>query len=185
MKNNAIHDFILAKERNIVVAAAVSDAWAEARAHVVNKFLNRLGTKLVKHLRGWEHEPWKQFLVEPYSNFSFWKTAWVDQYWIVLQCQPGGQQLLFGVMRNEDRIGRRPFCPEILTAIQKIHPSARSRTWWEAVVTLRSPAPDWSKPEVLWQMHTDAAFLNDVAEQLLAVAKASESIVDRLVKKRH
>jgi hypothetical protein len=32
-------------------------------------------------------------------------------------------------------------------------------------------------------MHTDPTFLNPVAEQILSVAKATESIVDRLVKK--
>ena len=46
---------------------------------------------------------------------------------------------------------------------------------------MQSPAANWRKPEVLWQMHTDTKFLEDVAEQLLGVAEISEPIVDRFV----
>ena len=42
------------------------------------------------------------------------------------------------------------------------------------------PAPDWRKPEVLWQMHNDDKFLVSVAEQLLEVTKISVPFVDRL-----
>ena len=49
---------------------------------------------------------------------------------------------------------------------------------------LRSPAPDWSKPDVLWRMHKDPEFVTDLANQLLEIAEVSEHIIDRLVRKK-
>jgi hypothetical protein len=49
---------------------------------------------------------------------------------------------------------------------------------------MQSPAADWRKPEVLWRIHKDKSFLDDVAEQLLGVAEVSESIIDRLARKK-
>jgi hypothetical protein len=71
-----------------------------------------------------------------------------------------------------------------LAAIKEQYPSARSRAWWEAVIDLHSPAPDWTEPTVLWRLHKDDKFLGEVAEQLLAVAKISEPILDRLARSK-
>ena len=49
---------------------------------------------------------------------------------------------------------------------------------------MQSPAADWGRPEVLWQMHTNPKFLDEVAEQLLTVAEISERLVDRLAGKK-
>jgi hypothetical protein len=46
---------------------------------------------------------------------------------------------------------------------------------------MQSPAADWHDPKVLWRVHTDNKFLEDVAEQLLGMAEISEPIVDRFV----
>jgi hypothetical protein len=71
-----------------------------------------------------------------------------------------------------------------LTAIGKPYPSAIAGKWWEAKMTMRSPAADWQQPDVLWRMHKDRSFLENVAEQLLEVARISEPIVDRLVQRK-
>ncbi len=47
----------------------------------------------------------------------------------------------------------------------------------------RPPAGDWGKPDVLWRMNKDSKFLDDVAGQLLQVAKISEPIIAGLVRK--
>ena len=45
---------------------------------------------------------------------------------------------------------RKQALAELLTAVQSIYPSAKSNPRWKWVyATLRSPAPDWSKPDVL------------------------------------
>ena len=51
-------------------------------------------------------------------------------------------------------------------------------------MTMTVPAADWRDPDVLWQMHKDFKFLESVAEQLLELAKISEPIVDRLVRRK-
>jgi hypothetical protein len=49
---------------------------------------------------------------------------------------------------------------------------------------MQSPAADWHEPSVLWQMHKDPRFCDDVAGHLLAVAKISAPFVDQLVAKK-
>jgi hypothetical protein len=79
---------------------------------------------------------------------------------------------------------KRPFCEELLTAIKRLHPSARAKAWWEARITMRSPATDWRSPDVLWRMHTEDTFVDNVAAQLLEVAKISVPFIDRLARKK-
>jgi hypothetical protein len=44
---------------------------------------------------------------------------------------------------------------------------------------------DWGKPEVLWRMRDEKdEFLNEVAEQLLNVARISAPFVDQLAQKK-
>ena len=90
--------------------------------------------------------------------------------------------MVIGVYREKETIGNRPFCDELRRAVKEGFPSATINGWWEARIPLESPAADWRKPEVLWQMHKDEKFLEDVAEQLLELAKISEPIVDKLVR---
>jgi inactivated superfamily I helicase len=49
---------------------------------------------------------------------------------------------------------------------------------------MTSPASDWRKPEVLWKMHKDPAFLESVAEQLVDLAKVSEKVIARIERKK-
>ena len=101
-----------------------------------------------------------------------------------LQFGDYGRTMSFGLSRDEkqDHISKRPKCAKVLNAVNKIHPSAAAMNWWEARVVMRNPAASWREPEVLWRMHQDKQFLEDVAEQLLEVAKISEPIVDGLVR---
>jgi len=116
--------------------------------------------------------------------YFFWKPAWeAASYYISLECANYGQQMLFGVFRDEERIQKRKFCPELFAAVKKHFDSAVSRPWYEAVVEMQQPATDWRKWDVLWQLHKDNTFLDNVAEQLLDMANISEKIVDGLAKK--
>jgi hypothetical protein len=186
MKSDPIQDYILRNQRNLRIAAAVGSAWPEAREKLVSGFLDRLETRLKKKLRGWKSErAGGRFFVDAYSGYYFYKPAWEGQYGLGLQCNDYGEQTVFGVYREKERIGKRPFCDELLNAVKKVQPSARShKWWWEARMTMRSPAVDWRKPEALWRMHTDDTFLKEVAEQLLVLARTVEPIVDRLVRKK-
>jgi hypothetical protein len=140
--------------------------------------------KLIKQFKGWKFDIGGRFFIEPHPYLSFWKRAWENQYWIILQSNNYGEKMLFGVGRDAIQIAKRPFCMELLDVVRMLHPSARSTKWYEAQVTMRSPAADWRKTEVLWRMHTDKLFLNDVAEQLLEIAKNTEHIIDKLARQK-
>ena len=86
----------------------------------------------------------------------------------------------FGIVRDEGLIADRPLAPELLDAVRKLYPSARSGKWWEAAVEMRSPATNWRLPEILWRIHTDLSFLKAVAEQISELAKGAEALLDRL-----
>jgi hypothetical protein len=184
MKTEPIQDYILKNERNLRIAAAVGDAWPEAKEKLVSGFLDRLELRLTKHLKGWTFNRWERFLVDGWPSYNFWRPLWEDQYYISLQADNYGETISFGVGRNKDEIAKRPFCPKLLNTVRRLHPSARPHGWWEARATMRSPEPDWRKPEVLWRMHKDADFLQQVADQLLEVAQASAPIIDRLARKK-
>ncbi len=185
MKTEPIQDYILKSEHNLRIAAVVGDAWPEAREQLVSGFLDRLDTRLKRKLTGWKSERWGgRFFAESYPGYYFWKPAWEDQYYLCLECNEYGQRMIFGVMREKDLIGKRPFSEELLDAVRKVQPSARTHSWWEARITMRAPAADWRKPEVLWQLHKDTKFLESVAKQLLGVATNSAPIVDRLARKK-
>jgi hypothetical protein len=182
--NDPIQDYILKNERNLSVAFAIGETWPKTRAKIVAGFLGKLESRLKKILKGWKYEQYKTFFTDAYGAYYFWKPAWENRYAIGLQCYRNGIRMDFGVERDKDKIGKRPYSDELLSAITRLHPSAQQNEWWEATIKMRNPAPDWRKPEVLWRMHTDAKFLEDVAEQLLNIAKISEPIIDRLVRNR-
>ena len=184
MSTESIQDFILKDEQNLRIAAAVGEAWPEARRQLVDGFLSRLSARLLKELPGWKAENWKEFLVYQYACFYLYKESWVGEYYITLQAHHSGATMQFGVQRDEAILEKRPLDPQLLAAVKEVQPSARSQTWWDAVVAMREPAPDWRAPEILWRMHTDEKFLAIVAEQLLAVARVAESHIDRLTKKQ-
>jgi len=180
-----IQDYILEDENKLRTAAAVFDAWVEVRTKLVLSFLDRLkcALQLKKELEGWEFELWGRPFINSGAGFSFGKPEWKKEYDVSLSLLDYGQYVKVGLGRNADleHIKKRPHCDELLTAVSKLHPSARAKKWWEAAVTLQSPAAHWQEPKVLWQMHTDPKFLEDVADQLLGVAEISERIVDRFV----
>ena len=184
MKSDPIQDYILTSEQNLCIAATVYETWPEARDQLVSEFLNRLRLKLLAQLNNWEFGKSERFFIDRDPCWYFWKPAWTDQYSVILQCPNYGERMQFGLSRDETHIKNRSFCPEALDAVKTIHPSAKAVPWYEALVTMRSPSPDWRRPEVLWRMRVDIKFLDDVAEQLLEVAKIVEPIIDGLVRKK-
>ncbi len=184
MKTEPIQDYILKNERNLQIAAAVGDAWPKARERLVSDFLNRLDARLKRKLKGWESGPYGgQFFLDANPGYYFWKPGW-QHHSIGLQCNDYGRIMVMGMSRGTDDTRKLPLEPRLLKAMQKIHPSAKSQAWWDARVNMYSPSADWSTPEILWRMQADPKFLADVAEQLLALAKVSEPIVDRLGRRK-
>jgi hypothetical protein len=182
MKTDCIRDYILRNAHSLRIATVVAQAWPEAREHLVGGFLARLHSRLAKKLKAWRFEAEDRFFTDPYASYHLWKPAWENQFHVTLQFGKYGQEMTFGVSLAAPK--RRGFCAELLDAVKKHYPSAHQQSWWEARVRMQSPAPDWRVPDVLWRMHTDKEFLDDVAEQLLDVAKIAQPIVDRLVRKK-
>lgn len=185
MKSNPIHEYILKSESNLSVAAAIETEWPEARAKLVSAFLERLASRLKKSLKGWDGGPWGApfFSVGQWPGFAIWKPAW-EYYSIAFQCCQDGVWMKKGVIRDTSDTEKLPLHEPLLRAVQKILPSAKSDLWWEAVTVMHSPAPDWRKPEVLWRIHKDPAFLTDVANQLLEIAEITAPIIDGLAKRQ-
>lgn len=183
MKANPIREYILKNERNLKIAAAVGTAWPEVREQLVASFIDQLEDRLLKKLRGWKPEPSDEYTRGSWSSFAVYKPTWEKQYYVTLFFDITGQEVSFGVLRDEEFIKKRPHSQQILDAVRSRHPSAKSSSWWEANITMRSPATDWGKPETLWQLHKDQKFLDKVEEQLLQVAIVAAPSIDRAVKK--
>lgn len=184
MNTESIRDYIIENEQNLRIAAVVSEAWPEARQKLVKLFLGRLEDRLKSELKGWEFDQDGVIYVDDYTSYDLWKPAWRGQYGLALQWGQYGKEMVFGVYREKEKIGTRPFSGDLLEAIRKEYPSARTNSWYEARIQMKNPASDWSSPEILWQMHTDPKFLEEVVKQLLEVAKISEPIIERLVQKK-
>jgi hypothetical protein len=182
MKTDTIEDYILKNEHNLRIAAAVGEAWPEARDRLVSAFLDRLDTRLKRKLKGWEFARAGRFFIDAYPGYYFWKPTW-KRYNLGLQCHEYGARMLFGVEIEQKYVGKTPVSEDLLEAVRKLQPSARANAWWAVRIVMRTPAPDWRKPEVLWQMHKDGKFLDTLAEQLLDVARVSEKIINRLERK--
>jgi hypothetical protein len=180
IESTPVTEFILSSEKNLRIAEAVHSGWEVVKDTIARDFCRQLEAELKKNLPEWESGNWG-FLSSRRGSFGIWKPGWNGQYQILLQPEEYGAEMTYGVMRNEKTIAKRPFSTELLEAVKKQVPSARSKTWWEALITLQSPAPDWRTPETLWQMKTQETFLQEVASQLLELARLSEKLVDSLV----
>jgi hypothetical protein len=184
MNTESIQNYIIESEQNLRIAATVSEAWPEARQKIVQLFLGRLDDRLKIELKGWESGRDGIIYADDYATFDFWKPAWHDQYGLSLQWGKYGKEMVFGVYRDKEKIGTRPFSGDLLEAVRKKFPWASTNWWYEARIKMKNPSSDWSSPEVLWQMHTDPKFFEEVVEQLVEVAEISEPIIERLVQNK-
>lgn len=180
MKNESIQNYILKSPRNLTIAAAVGEAWPEAREKLVLGFLDRLDARLKTKLKGWQSEREQNFYETSWASYNLWKPTWRNEYGLGLMWVDYGKEMVFGVWRDSDNFGRRQHCGELLNAVKAIESSAKSDNWWEARIRMDRPASDWCMPEVLWEMHTDKKFLDAVALRLLKVVEVSEAIINRL-----
>jgi len=183
MTTKPIQEFIIQGEENLRIAAAVAETWPEARRQLMSSFLNRLQTQLTRKLKGWE--PWRDSdCLKAGAGYYITKPEWRESYWIGFDCWDDCSKIYIGISWETDN-ARNQAHAELLTALQTRYPSAKYNPRWPWVFAqLRSPAPDWSKPDVLWRMHKDPEFVTDLANQLLEIVKVSEHIIDRLVRKK-
>jgi hypothetical protein len=182
MNTKPIQEFIIQSEENLRIAEAVADALPTALNKMTEEFLARLDMRIKGGLPGWKSEKDSIFFTDRYPTYSFWKPEWAGQYGLALQFGEYGKEMVLGVYREKEKVGNRPFCGELMTAVKEVYRQAETNPWWDARIRMDSPDENWRKPEVLWRMHQDDSFLNDVAEQLLELAKISEPIVDKLVR---
>ena len=182
MNTKPIQEFIIKNEENLRIAEAVAEALPNARYKLTEGFLARLDARIKKGLLGWKSGKDSIFFTDRYPTYYFWKPEWVGQYGVALQFGEYGKEMVFGVYREKEKVGNRPFSDELMIAVKEVYRRAETNPWWDARIPMESPAEDWRKSNVLWRMHKDDSFLNDVAEQLLELAKLSEPIVDRLVR---
>lgn len=184
MNLDAIRAFILKDLRNFSIARAVFEVWPQCREQIAQEFFKRLEAALLQKLPGWHATPGQDYYEVPWATFKLGKAIWGNEYEIPLQFVRLGRSIQFGVARTAGSATTRPFSKELLEAITKLHPTAKAALpSWDALVVLRTPAPDWQEPEVLWRMHSEPSFLKEVSEQLLGVAQTAEPILDLLSKK--
>jgi hypothetical protein len=168
------------------IAATVSEAWPEAKARIVSDFLRQLGDSLTKKRKGWRTGIDNgHFFLDPWPSFEFYKPEWGTDYSLTLQCGRYGEIMLFGVTRDENKVPGLELCSEILEAVRKLYPAAKTAKWWEALISLRSPSPDWRKPEILWRIRTDQDFMDDIENQFIDLANEVEAIIDRAAQKNN
>lgn len=184
MNPESIQGYILSSERRLRIASSVGEAWLEARRKLIERFLGELNDLVIGKLKGWKSEPYQEFFVGSEPNYAFWKPAWEGRCFLALHCGSSGRKMAFGIMREVRFKDFKKTCPNLFQTVQKSFPTARSNRWWEAMVAMDDPAEDWTKPDVLWRLHTDKAFLTSVAGQILEMAKICEPLIDRWTKKK-
>ena len=194
MNSDPVQDYILEEENKMRTAAAIFNAWPEVRKKLVKGFLDRLkrALRLKKELEGWEIDLWGCPFEDGEAEFGLWKKAWKEEYYVSLCFDNHGHKVCFGLARDayKPHVKNCSPCPKLLTAVKEHYPSAGASKWWEARISVQSLSEqplteDWGKPEVLWRMHDEKdEFLNEVAEQLLNVAKISVPFVDQLAQKK-
>jgi hypothetical protein len=177
-----VKQFIAESEQNLDIATAIYEQYEEAREAIVKAFLARLETDLSANLKGWSFSYDPPFFTSAYGSFSLNKLSWENRYAILLEAYDWGERMIYGVWRNEALIGSVPRSAELVGAVRKKLPDATSRKYYEAEIRLTSPAKDWRKPGVLWRMHSDATFRQEVKALLLEVVELGEKRIDALVK---
>ena len=182
MNTKPIQEFIIQSEENLRIAEAVAETLPNARHKMTEEFLARLDKRIKEGLPGWKSGRDSVFFTDRYPTYYFWKPEWIGQYGVALQFGEYGKEMVFGLYREKEKVGNRPFSEKLMTAIKEVYSRAGTNPWWEARIPMESPAENWRKPEVMWRMHKDDSFLDDVADQLLELAKISEQIVDQLVR---
>ena len=111
------------------------------------------------------------------------KKPWKERYRIRIEAyQFGRGGMGFGVWRDPELVGRIPLPAELLAAVKEDFPRATSRDYFEAEISMTSPAADWRTPKTLWRIHSDEAFRAEVEALLLQIVTLTEEHIDALVK---
>ena len=183
MNPKTIQDFIMESEENLSIAEETVVALPLARYKIAEGFLSRLKGELSCKLPHWKFRRRDKFFIDSGAGYQVFKEGWGHQYNIELHFGGCGRDMKFGVDHNDDFIGERAFCPELLDSLKNDYPDACKASKWEVLIKMERPASNWQSAEMLWRMHTDKHFLAEVAGHLLIVAQRSEPIIDGLVAK--
>jgi hypothetical protein len=155
------------------------------RRRIAEEFLRRLSGRLLAELPGWKSDAWEQFFEHGYANFYVEKQSWFGEYGVTLQADCNGRRMMFGIQRDNNKtVAEWPLSGELLDAVRPVFASVKAKQWWDVQMPMRNPASDWTTPEALWRMHADQSVLDMVADQMLIVAKTTESIIDRITEKK-
>jgi hypothetical protein len=171
--------FLLGDIRRLELAAHVTDAWIGLKSRIWAEFLVRLEIRLARQLSIVDRRTDDGPFVGGgrYPTFKIWLTGWPTTRALALQSAEGGKVVRFGIVRETNCRTQLPMKPEILNSIREGFPNASDKgvgSWWEAFIPMTSPASDWSRPDVMFRMHGEASFLEEVATQLRHVAVSTE-----------
>lgn len=181
--NADLVEYILADVQNVRIAAAVAEAWPQVQRKAADGFRSRIQARLSPQLPGWNLEPHAQPYLERKAALYLWKPHWHDYFGVALQWWRSGVETRVGVYRESDDDGKLPRVPGLLAAVKQAFPSARDQSWWEALIPCRDPGPDWTTPEVIGRMAGDPEFADEVAGNLLELARLAEPILDAAVER--
>jgi len=177
-----VKEFITASPQNLEIATAIYEQYTAAREQILKNFFERLGKRLMADLPGWGYEYGPPFFTDQYGVFRIFKDSWKRRYEFVLEAYRWGERMNWGVWRREESLNGKPRSPEILAAVKKAFPAAKSRVYYEAEIPITSPATDWQKPDVLWRLHSDREFLREVEGLFKTLIEIAEGPVDKCVK---
>ena len=177
-----VSQFITESERNLEIASVIYEQYEAARQQIVKEFFDRLTADLKAKLPGWSFRYSEPFFDARHGAFDMFKKPWKERYRIRIEAYQFGVSMGFGVWRDRDLVRGIPFSAELLAAVKEDFPRATSRDYFEAEISMTSPAPEWRTPKALWQIHSDEAFRAEVEALLLQIVTLTEEHIDALVK---
>ena len=139
VNTKSIQKFILQSERNFRIAAAVAEAWREARRQLMSSFLDRLETQLTRKLKGWKPSREGNFFKTWARGITSRNLNGERVIGLHSSARADGSEIYIGITWETDNL-RKQARIELLTALQTIYPSAKFGSRW-VYEMVRSPAP--------------------------------------------
>lgn len=182
--SDEIVDYILAREENLNIAAAVVDAWPAVRRRAARDFIARLESRLKPQLPDWKFERANEPFDDSWAGFYVFKPKWEGFYSLTVQWAAYGADGRFGVARDSDDEEKLPHCPGLLEVVQQRFAGAKANKWWEARITPRDLGPDWTTPAAIWRLARDERLSSEMADDLLELAQLVGPILEHVIEQR-